>query len=265
MNQKNNYRTCIGGIILLVLSIIGLLSGLGTNISSAVQILQYPNVSNIISVITSIGITLISSGVVIAFSLLLTLKKRNKTLALVALGGGALIGLIRLINGLLNLISIISTNPALTFFSLLNTLSGLAFAATFAAAGFLCSKVIKDPGSVGKMKLLPCIAYLAYILLSVLATIAMNVAYVSMGIPVSALLMTTITSVFSTLFGNVLNLVCWYLICGWIVDPTEKKPTPKQPAQQPPQGYYPPQQPTYQAPQQNQAPQQPNYQPPQYR
>ena len=276
MNQKNTYRACIGGIILLILSIIGLISGLASNITSAVQILKYPNAANIFSVIASVISTLLNSGVMIAFTLLLTLKKRDKTLALVGLGGGALIALFRLIMGLINLISTIASTPGLIFYQLVVLLNALAFAAVPASAGFLCSKAMKDPGSVGKMKFLPAIAYLASILLSILANVAVNLFYVSMGYTaIGAIAITLITTAFTTLIGGAVNVVCWYLIGDWIVAPTEKKPAAKKPVQQPAQGYYPPQQPTYQAPQQNayqaptyqapnyQAPQQNNYQPPQ--
>lgn len=263
MNQKNNYRTCIGGIILLVLSIIGLLSGLGTNISTVVQMLQYNGPAAIVSAVSMIANTLLSSGALIAFCLLLTLKKHNKILTIVALAAAAIIFVLRIPSNITSLINFIIGSPQNIVAGLVYLLTNLVYIAFWASVAFLCLKATgKEPASAAKLKLLPCIVYLAYTLFSVFSSIAIYFGMPSLN---SNLVIAILTNAFSSLVSKALPLVCWFLICGWIVDPTEKKPTPKQPAQQPPQGYYPPQQPTYQAPQQNQAPQQPNYQPPQYR
>lgn len=263
MNQKNNYRTCIGGIILLVLSIIGLLSGLGTNISTVVQMLKYSGPTAIVSAVSMIANTLLSSGALIAFCLLLTLKKHNKILTIVALAAAAIIFVLRIPGNISTVITYALHIPQQIVHGLAFLLANLAYIAFWASVAFLCLKATgKEPASATKLKLLPCIVYLAYTLFSVFSSIAIYLVQPNFD---SSRVILMLTTAFSSLVGNALPLVCWFLICGWIVDPTEKKPTPKQPAQQPPQGYYPPQQPTYQAPQQNQAPQQPNYQPPQYR
>lgn len=258
MNNKQNYRTCVGGIILLVLSIIGLITGLATNIRTVVTMLQHQGATGIVTAVTIIGSTVVSSAALIVLSLLLTMKKHGKILTIVALAAAGLIAITRIPGNLLTVFTNIANMPRMVFYSLMILLTNLAYAASLASVGLLSAKATgKDPASAAKLKLLPCIVYLVYALFAAIASVAVYFGYTGTG--TSNIVVLVLTNVFSSLLGNVLPLVCWFLICGWIVDPYAKTPAPQQvaPAAAPQPSYQPPvySQPTYQAPQ---------YQAPQY-
>ncbi len=275
MNNKPLYRTCVGGILLLITSIFGTISTLTSVIWNFLQynailkpeyLARYLTPERIFfilgrslpTILTSLAISL----PILLFAVLLVMKKHGKPLVIAA-------------------IIMLVCQAATVFYSAGTMLFGtraimpasiVSLFSEVVACGFpvtlmlLCIKAAKVPEAGRKLKLLPVLLRGLALLLSLISAVAINLL-MNYGFGRNVII-TLFTSLIPSLIGGVFHCVIWFLVCGWIVNPWKSAPKAAYPTQYPPQyrpqqGYqapqYPPQQPQYpQYPQQNYPPQNQN-------
>ena len=261
MNNKQNYRVCVGGIILLALTALGMLSSLGTNISNMIQQIQNFGGTAVASGLPSILGTLISSVPMLVFAVMLVMKMHGKGLAILSLVHAVLYFLFNIILGIASIISYVQVQAAFVIIPVMQLVRNLAYTLFLLTLAFLCFKATgKEPASARKLSKLPALLYIVYGVISVISTVVQFLVFTK-GAPVSAVLPTILGSAIGVVISTVINAVCWFMIGSWIANPMQKDFLPQQaaPVAAPQPTYQPPvySQPTYQAPQ-YQVPQQPN-------
>ncbi len=265
MNNKNPYRACVGGFLLLILSVIGLLSSIYTDLSNAIfmiylvpqvtfdrllRMISSPSFRQVFTLaLPSLVGSVISSLPMIIFALLLVMKKHNKALTLVA----AIMSFTQLFVALFNGISTIITYAASTrmislgVITMVNLLAQSAF--RFSVLLLCIKSVGKAPGSAKGMRMLPVILYILTILISLVFTWVSTTIRI-MNRPLEDLIVLAAPVLFFQLLLSIPLLLAWILSCGWIANPYKAVPQPQPLPYQAPQ---------YQAPQYQQ-PQQPGWQ-----
>ncbi len=277
LNNKNLYRPCIGGIILLILTVIGLISSVFTAFSNAAavysvrvpagKLIQFLGSSMFRRILTTalptIATGLITQIPILIFAVLLTMKKHNMALVIVS----AITVAVNLLSGLYGGISLIVTYsqrmPRFVYIAVFSLISSLVRCVFYAGVMLLCIKATgRNSASAAKLRFLPLILFLVSTLFSLVYQY-MNLTMTVSHRPLAQQLTVALPILFLQLLFTVPNVIAWFLACGWIANPFKRGLQPPQPQYRVPQyqvpQYHQPQQPQYQSPQYSQ-PQQPGWQ-----